>query len=30
MVRHGVVLDLASAVLVPSGVLFGCWALGLA
>lgn len=30
MVRHGVMLDLASAVLVPSGVLFGCWALGLA
>ena len=30
MVRHGAVLDLASAVIVPVGVLAGCWLLGLA
>ncbi len=29
MVRHGAVLDLASALIVPSGVLVGCWLLGL-
>ncbi len=29
MVRHGLVLDLASAVVVPSGVLVGCWLVGL-
>jgi len=30
MVRHGAVLDLASAVIVPAGVLAGCWLLGMA
>jgi sodium-dependent dicarboxylate transporter 2/3/5 len=29
MARHGLVLDLASALVVPSGVLAGCWLLGL-
>jgi sodium-dependent dicarboxylate transporter 2/3/5 len=30
MARHGAVLDLASAVIVPAGVLAGCWLLGMA
>jgi hypothetical protein len=29
MARHGAVLDLASAVVVPPGVLAGCWLLGI-
>jgi hypothetical protein len=30
MARHGAMLDLASAVIVPVGVLGGCWLLGMA
>jgi sodium-dependent dicarboxylate transporter 2/3/5 len=30
MLRHGVALDLAAALIVPSGVLLGCRLLGLA
>ena len=29
MARHGAVLDLASAALIPPGVLAGCWVLGI-
>jgi hypothetical protein len=29
MLRHGVVIDLASALIVPGGVLLGCRLLGL-
>jgi sodium-dependent dicarboxylate transporter 2/3/5 len=30
MARHGLVVDLASAAIIPAGVLCGCWLLGLA
>jgi hypothetical protein len=30
MLRHGTLLDLASALIVPAGVLLGCRLLGLA